>query len=478
MNEPGPPKDASAASAAGGPGRAPFPPGELAEASELLRALLRLDTSNPPGNERPAAELLARRLAELGLEPVFAGRDPERPNLVAKWESDPSRRRARPIVLSCHLDTVPADPERWTHPPFSGHHDGEQIWGRGAIDMKGFAVMAFAALARLRREGLALDRDLIFAAVCDEEAGTRLGSDWLVRERPDLLGGEPEYVINEVGGFTVHLRGRRYYPVQVAEKGVAWLRLTVEGVPGHSSLPSPASAVASLARAIEAIHSARLPWHPSEEARRYLDGFAAPRGGLARRAASLLARPGIGPRLLPLLVPEPSRRRVLEALLRNTATPTALRSANPINVLPASVSVDIDGRLAPGQSAAGLVAELERIVRPLCGAQARFEILHQSPPVGFSTETPLYRAIVGALEAADPGCHVVPSLIPGFTDSRNYARLGAQCYGFYPLRLPPELDFAALFHGDDERIPEAGFHWGIRTLTEMLRGFLSARPGS
>jgi len=473
MNEPAPPPETHGAS---GPEAPTFPAKELAEASALLRELLRIDTSNPPGNERPAAELLGRRLADLGLEPVFAGRDPERPNLVATWRADPSRRTARPLVLSCHLDTVPADPERWTHPPFSGHYDGEQIWGRGAIDMKGFAVMAFAALARLRREGIALDRDLVFAAVCDEEAGTRLGSDWLVRERPELLGGDPEYVINEVGGFTVHLQGRRYYPVQVAEKGVAWLRLTVDGVPGHSSLPAPASAVAALARAIATIDSTRLPWHPSEEARRYLDGFAAPRGPLARRVASLLALPGLGPRLLPLLVPEPSRRAVLEALLRNTATPTALRSSNPINVLPASVSVDIDGRLAPGQTAADLVAELERIAQPACQGRARFTILHESPPVAFSLETPLYRAIAAALEDADPGCHVVPSLIPGFTDSRNYARLGAQCYGFYPLRLPPDLDFAALFHGHDERIPEAGFHWGIRTLANLLRKFLSATP--
>ncbi len=461
--------------------RPPFPktmpalslaPDEREAAVSLLRELIRLDTSNPPGNEGPAIGLLERRCRDLGLETVVDGAHPERPNLVAAWRASPAKRRGRPLVLSCHVDCVPADPERWTHSPWSAHHDGEHIWGRGTIDMKGFAAMGFAALARLRREGFEPDRDLLYVAVSDEEAGTRLGSRWLVEERPELLG-KPEYVLNEVGGFTVHRGGRRFYPVQVAEKGVAWLRLTVTGRPGHSSLPMRGHAVERLARAIEAISEARLPWHPSEEARRFLGGFAKPRGAVAERIAGLLCHPRLGPRLLPLLVPDSSRRASVEAVLRNTANTTSLVAGGSINVLPGTASVEIDGRLAPGQRAADLVRELEAVLEPALHGGYMIDLLRESPPVSFSTETPLYRAIERSLGEADPGGHVVPSIVPGFTDSLNYAQLGAQCYGFYPLRLPSSLDFAALFHGDDERIPVEGFLWGVEVLAGLLRSFLS-----
>tara|TARA_R110000850_G_scaffold141460_3_gene263310 strand:- start:1434 stop:2843 length:1410 start_codon:yes stop_codon:yes gene_type:complete len=445
----------------------------LNAATDLLQSLIQIDTSNPPGNERPAMELVATRCREMGLEPTLVGSHPERPNLVARWAANEGSRTGRPLILSCHLDVVPADPSRWKHPPFSGHNDGANIWGRGAIDMKGFAAMGLAAIAQLRHENVDINRDIIFVAVCDEEAGTRHGSQWLVDERPDLLGDNPEYVINEVGGFTIHQKGRRFYPVQVAEKGVAWLRLRVKGKPGHSSLPTADSAIIKLARAIDAIGHTRLPWHPSNEAGQFIKGFAEPVNWVARTLAPLLLNPAIGPKLLPLAITDPSQRASIEAILRNTANPTCLLGGRTINTVPGEASVDIDGRLAPGQSASDLIKELTEIVTPALGNDFEFEVMQESNGVSFSTDTPLYREIESTLLSADPGAHVVPAIIPGFTDSRNYARLGANCYGFYPLRLPEELDFAAMFHGDDERIPIAGFHWGIVTLTDLLRRFLT-----
>jgi len=449
-----------------------FPSAELESATELLQQLLRIDTTNPPGNERAAADCIADIFRSEGLEPKLNGISEERPNLTVRWNAAPENRTKRPLVLSSHLDVVPADQSKWTHPPFSGHNDGTCLWGRGAIDMKGFAVMAVAALTRLKRENTPINRDVIFAAVADEEAGTEHGSKWLVNERPDLLGGDPEYVINEVGGFTVHQKGNRFYPIQVAEKGVAWLRLTVEGKPGHSSLPATDSSVEKLARATAAISASRLPWHAGNEAHDFLAGFAAPENAIAKAVAPLLAHPTIGPRLLPLAVSDPSRRKSLEAILRNTATPTRLQSGEAINVLPGSACVDIDGRLVPGQSAADLIEELKKVIRPITGDVAQFEVLQESPAVSFSKETPLFEQMKKSLLDADPGSYIVPSIIPGFTDSRNYSRLGATCYGFYPLQLPDGLDFAAMFHGHDERIPIGGFHWGIEVLTETLRKFL------
>ncbi len=442
-------------------------------ATELLKALLRINTSNPPGNVAPAMELLSSRFESSGITSTLVGETPEQINLVAKIEATPEKRKHRPLILSCHLDVVPADETQWTHPPFSAHDDGTCIWGRGAIDMKGFAAMAVVTFEALAEKKDTLNRDVIFVAVCDEEAGTKLGSKWLVENHPDLLGNDPEYVINEVGGFTVHRKGRRFYPVQVAEKGVAWLRLTVKGTPGHSSLPGQDNAAATLARAVQAIDETTLPWHSGDEAARFIDGFAAPEGTLAQKVAALFLNPRIGPTLLKLLVTDQSRRASLEAVLRNTANPTRLSAGEVINVIPGEACAEIDGRLAPGQTAEDLVGELKTILDRVPRCDYTLEVLETSPPVSFPSNTPLFSAIQKSLESADPGSHVVPSIIQGFTDSKNYATLGATCYGFYPLQMPEDLDFASLFHGHNERIPIEGFHWGIEVLTTMLTGFLT-----
>lgn len=454
----------------------PPPPGltdaEFREAVSALRDLLRLDTTNPPGNERAAAERIAEWLQADGLTPVFAGADPHRPNLVCRLAGEPTHRRGRPLILSCHLDVVPADPAGWIHPPFAGVEADGCLWGRGALDMKGFAVMALTVLRVLKRRGLPLDRDLILAAVADEEAGTEWGSQWLVENRPDLLGDEPEYVLNEVGGFTLHQAGRRFYPVQVAEKGIAWLRMTARGTPGHSSLPSVDNALAHLGEGMARLASARLPWHASPAARDFIGGLAAPSGRWARWLVPLLTHPVTGPPLLPLAIPDPSRRRSVEALFRNTVNPTLIHSGGTkINVLPGLASVDLDGRLVPGQSAEDLVRELREALGDRNGDRFTFEVLKTSPAAVFQQDTPLFDAIRATLHARDPEGIVVPSIIPGFTDSRNYARLGATCLGFYPLQLPPGWDFASLFHGDNERIPLDGFRWGIDTLLDLLVRF-------
>ena len=438
---------------------------------ETLRSLIRFDTTNPPGNERPAAEFIASILREAGFTPELVGPDSERPNLLARLSADPDNRKHRPLVLSCHLDVVPADPERWTHPPFSGVEADGCIWGRGAIDMKGFAVMALTTILRLKSDNIPIDRDIIFAAVADEEAGTEFGSRWLVENRPDILGDDPEYVINEVGGFTLHQHGKRFYPVQVAEKGVAWLRMSVGGKPGHSSLPQSENAIARLGEAAAKLSRARLPWHVSDPARTFITGIAAHAGfGAKAFCERLLLNPTLGPKLMKLVVPK-NRQPNFEALLRNTATPTVFSAGTKINVSPSLATLDLDGRLAPGQTADDLIREIKSVI---ADDDFEFEIFQEFPAVQFNSETPLFEKIREVMAERDPEGIVVPSMIPGFTDSQNYARLGADCYGFYPLKLDPELDFAAMFHGDDERIPIDGFKWGIETLFDTVSGFCAS----
>jgi acetylornithine deacetylase/succinyl-diaminopimelate desuccinylase-like protein len=234
------------------------------EAIEHFKALLRIPTINPPGNERPAAEYIARVLAKEGIEHRVYESEPTRASVVARLRGNAKK---GPLLLNGHLDVVPVDEERWTHPPFDAIEADGCIWGRGAIDMKNMVTMGLMTLVLAKRTGLALDRDLIFAAVADEEAGSDHGAVYLVEEHPDEV--RAEFVLNEVGGHTVHLGESRFYPIQVAEKGICWFEMTVEGEPGHGSLPRAESAVVRLARAIERLGTIRLPQHNT----RIVEGF-------------------------------------------------------------------------------------------------------------------------------------------------------------------------------------------------------------
>ncbi|MDF1812064.1 MAG: M20/M25/M40 family metallo-hydrolase [Verrucomicrobiales bacterium] len=445
---------------------------DLQKATRLVQSLIRIDSSNPPGNETGILDILLWELQSAGITPVVVGAHSDRPNLVAKLAAAPENRTAPPLVLSCHMDVVPvANPDAWKYPPFSGELAEGCIWGRGAVDMKGFAVMALTALTVLSRKHVPVNRDVIFVAVSDEEAGTEFGSKWLVENRPDLLEN-PEYVLNEVGGFTIHRGAHRFYPVQVAEKGVAWLRLTARGQPGHSSMAVSETSLSLIADAICKLSKATLPWHVTDPAVNFLEGFTRVESKTAQQVAKLIFSKRAGSSIVKM-IPDPAQRATVEALLRNTATPTRIDTGGgALNVLPSSASVDIDGRLVPGQTAESLMNEIRKVLGDKKGEVYSIEIIREAEGVVFPTDTPLFQAIEDVMLDADPDGIVIPSMIPGFTDSNNYAKLGATCYGFYPLKLDKGLDFASMFHGDNERIPEAGFHWGIRTLLELLGRFL------
>ena len=404
-------------------------PADLSKANELLQSLIRIDTSNPPGdNAEEAFDLVQWTLQSDGITPEIVG-SAKHPNLVACLEASSENRTAPPLVLSCHLDVVPApNPDSWTHPPFSGAEAEGCIWGRGAIDMKGFAVMAITALKALKASKLPLNRDVILAAVCDEEAGTEHGSKWLVENRPDLLR-LPEYVLNEVGGFTVHRKGRRFYPVQVAEKGVAWLRLTARGEPGHSSMPTRDNCLVRLSEAVTRINRATLPWHVTPAAKEFLQGFSQYEPAPARAISNLMFNPITGKHIMKL-IPNKRQRASVEAILRNTVAPTRIKASESINSLPSEASVDLDGRLVPGQTADDLIKEVRKIIGDPKGKHFEIEVLRESEGVVFPTDTELFESILATMGEMDSEGVVTPSMIPGFTDSQNYAKLGATCYGF------------------------------------------------
>ena len=430
------------------------------EAVAHLQALLRIDTTNPPGNETPAAEYLAGLLAKAGLEPFLDGPTPERKSVVARLRGTGEK---PPLLLHAHLDVVPVELDQWTHPPFAGGiHDG-YLWGRGAIDMKHMAVMCVLVLGRLAAEGRKLSRDIIFAGVADEEAGCDHGSKFLVDNHPERV--RAEYALGENGGFTVHIAGRALYPVQVAEKGTVWMKLKAKGSPGHGSMPRDDNAVVRLSEAIAKLGRAHMEHHLSEASSSYIDALAASQGFPKSLLLKGLKSPLLARRVLGL-IPDKGAAAAIGAILSNTAVPTVLRAGSKTNVIPSEAECEVDGRSLPGQSAADLVAEVQAIV----GEGIEIVVMRDMPPVATPAPSPLFDAIVQTMAEHEPGAIVVPSLVPGFTDAKQYSRLGARCYGFCPVRFPVDAPkFTDLFHGHNERIPVEGLRWGVQVLRDVVR---------
>ncbi len=432
----------------------------IEHAFRLCQQLLRIDTTNPPGNEREAAELVAEELSGAGLEPVVLESAPRRTNVVTRLRGTGEK---PPLVLAAHLDVVEAEPSAWEHPPFCGEvHDG-CLWGRGAIDMKNMVAMSVAIITRLAREGVKPKRDLIFAAVADEEAGCRQGSLWLSDNHADLI--RAEFAIGEGGGFNIQVAGRTFFTVEVAEKGLCWLRARATGEPGHGSMPREDSAVIQLSESIARLGKEGLPRHASAPVKDFIGALASHLPAPLRPIIKLLGSPSMGPAVLNFL-PDPSIKRAFRALLGNTASPTVLRAGNKTNVIPGFAEAEIDGRILPGQTREDLMRELQAVLGP----NIELEVLHSLPPVVMEPkESSLYSTIHEVMAERAPDAPVVPFVLQGFTDATAFTRLGARWYGFAPVRLPPTMRFADMFHGHNERIPIDGLAWGTETLWEVVR---------
>lgn len=426
---------------------------------ELLRDLIRFDTTNPPGNERACISYIEGLIGAAGIESTIRARDPERPNLIARL---PGRGAAPPLLLQGHVDVVSTAGQRWSHPPFEAVEAEGCIWGRGAVDMKGGVAMMLSAFLRAKAEGLEPPGDVIFCALADEEGLSGYGAEWLVQEHADLFEGV-RFAIGEFGGFTSHLSGRSFYPIQVAEKQVCTVKLTVHGQPGHGSMPVRGGAMARMARVLQRLDGNRLPVHVTPVARNMIEAMAA---ALPRPQAAIL-RLLLRPRATDLLLGRiGDRARMLDPLLHNTVSPTVLASNDKFNVIPGEVSVILDGRLLPGLSPEDLLSEL----LPLVGDDVDLEVLRFDPGPP-APDMSLYPMLAGILERADPGSTATPLLMPGVSDARFFARLGIQTYGFLPLKLPAGFDFWSGVHGADERIPAGAVEFGANAVHEALARF-------
>lgn len=425
------------------------------ETVALASNLIRIDTTNTGDphttvGERKAAEYVAGALEEVGLETVYVESGaPGRGNVFARMRGASPGRGA--LLVHSHLDVVPADPGEWTVHPFSGDVIDDYLWGRGAVDMKNMAAMTLAAARDLARSGTVPPRDLVFAFLADEESGGAQGSRWLVEHDPGLFEGCTE-AIGEVGGFSMTLGPARAYMISTAEKGMAWLRLRVTGTAGHGSLPTGDNAIEVLCQAVARLAGHRFPLVLTEPAREFLAGLTSltglefPEDDLDTAVARLGA---LG--------------HVVGAALRDTATPTMINAGVKANVIPSSAEATVDCRTLPGR-----FEEFERELAAVLGPHVEREWIERLPSVATGFDCDLVDAMSAAVLSEDPDARLLPYMVSGGTDAKALTRLGIRCYGFTPLRLPPDLNFAALFHGVDERVPVPALHFGARVLRRFL----------
>lgn len=428
-----------------------------AEVAELVSELIQIDTSNFGNHDGPgealAAEYVQARLLEVGIASErFSTSADHRQGVLARI---PGRNPDRPaLLLHGHLDVVPAPEPEWEHEPFSGDIDEDgMLWGRGAVDMKDMDGMILAVVRHWARTGVQPDRDVVLLFLPDEEAGGVHGSGWLVRNRPEMFAGVTE-AIGEVGGFSLTLEDDlRVYPIQIAEKGIAWMKLTALGTAGHGSFLAADNSINGLCDAAARIGNYRFPIELTPAAEEFVRRIEELTGVALDLddPASVSARLG-------------SLGRIIGATVRNTANLTMLNAGYKANVIPEVATAAVDGRFLPGMEEQFLAT-----IDDLLGDGVTREFINHDVSVETTFDGPTVDAMAASIRSEDPSGIPVPYLMSGGTDAKAFSKLGIRCFGFSPLLLPPDLDFFGMFHAVNERVPVNSLQFGVRVLDRFLR---------
>ena len=425
---------------------------------ELAQSLIRFDTTNPPGNEAECIEFVRGLLEAAGCETQTFERVPGRPNLVARLEGGD----APPLLLQGHVDVVTTSGQRWTHPPFEGRLVDGYVWGRGALDMKGGVAMLVNAFLRAKRENVALPGDVVLVVLADEEDGGDEGARFLAEEHPELFAGI-RYGLGEFGGTSVLIGGKRFYPIQVVEKQICWLKATIRGPGGHGAFVHRGETVARLGKLLRDLDRKRTPVHVTPVVREFVERIAAE---LPRKEATVM-RSLLKPRLTDTalrLIGE--RAATTEPMLRNTVNATIVRGGEKINVVPSEIVVELDGRLLPGFEPADLIAEVQAIV----GRDVELELVRHDPGPP-EPDLGLFEMLAGVLRELDPDGIPVPFLQIGVTDARFFGLVGIESYGFLPMRMPDDFVGLQYIHAADERVPAAALEFGAEAVWRAIQRF-------
>ena len=423
------------------------------ETITLCQEMIRIPSVNygeGRGDEKAMAEYVASKLAEVGIKSELIETAPNRVNVVAKIEGSDQSRPG--LVLHGHIDVVPANADDWSVDPFSGEIKDGFIWGRGAVDMKDMDAMILATVRMWQRVGYKPPRNILLAFFADEEAGSDYGSRWLVKNRPELFNGYSE-AVSEVGGFSLTITGgHRLYLVEAAQKGINWMKLSAKGTAGHGSFINPDNAVTKVADAVSRIGNYEWPQLETKTS-----------GLLFRKIAQLTGDKYDQKNVKPLLKHLGGAVKMLGATISNTANPTMLEAGYKVNVIPQSASAVVDGRFLPGYE-----DQLQETIKRLAGDDIEVEMITRDIALEVEFAGPLVDAMCKAITGEDKEGIPVPYLMSGGTDNKALSDLGIIGYGFSPLKLPENLDFFALFHGVDERVPIDGLKFGVRVLYEFL----------
>ena len=423
------------------------------ETITLCQEMIRIPSVNygeGKGDEKAMAEYVASKLAEVGIKSELIETAPNRVNVVAKVEGADQSRPG--LVLHGHIDVVPANAADWSVDPFSGVIKDGFIWGRGAVDMKDMNAMILATVRMWQRIGYKPPRNILLAFFADEEAGGDYGSRWLVKHRPEVFAGYSE-AVSEVGGFSVTITGEhRLYLIEAAQKGIQWMKLTAKGTAGHGSFINRDNAVTKVADAVARIGNYEWPQLETKTSNIFF-----------RKIAELTGDNYDPKNVKPLLRHLGNAVKMLGATISNTANPTMLDAGYKANVIPQSASATVDGRFLPGHE-----NQLQETIKKLAGDEIEIEILTRDIALEVEFAGPLVKAMCDAISGEDSAGIPVPYLMSGGTDNKALHDLGIVGYGFSPLKLPKDLDFFALFHGVDERVPIEGLKFGVRVLYEFL----------
>jgi len=441
------------------------------EVTNLLSDLIRINTTNPPGNETEAAKYLAETLEKEGFKCELFESAPGRGSIITRIKGTGEKPN---LLLLSHLDVVAANPKEWSVDPFEGVVKNGFVWGRGALDMKSMTAMEVMVMKLLKRNNVKLEGDVILAATADEEKGGEAGAGWLVRNHPEKI--RADYVINEGGGLAIPIEGKNIYTIQTAEKGILWFKIKAKGRPGHGSVPGTAdNAILRMNRVVEKLGNYRAKMTVVPTVKQFLSQITKENKTVQQALMLLLQNPDMGDQILDMLAEkDKAMAEELRASLRMTIAPTIIHGGIKENIIPSECEAVFDCRVLPGQTSTEAMDEIKRLLEGVDLEKLEFETIQANEPSESPANTPLYEQIVNVLKEFEPNCSIAPILLTGGTDSRFFRKIGSICYGFQPLRSDmPYGEILKTIHGIDERISIENLVFGTSVLYNVVESFMT-----